>query len=76
MPQDISQLRSLLGGVSYYRRYSPDLPHTPESLTILPTIMCEIGVHVGNEKIARHLLDTLSRPLIIVPPDWSTDENG
>ena len=71
MPYDKEQLRSLLGGLSYYREFLPDMARRIRPITALlkkgtfdftPTM----------EDIVRTLLEELAAPPILVFPDWDT----
>ena len=76
MPRDVSQLRSLLGGLSYYRQYLPNLAQTLKPLTTLLKKGVKFVFTSEMETTVRGLLDALSRPPILVFPDWSAAEEG
>ncbi|CAM9911641.1 unnamed protein product, partial [Sphacelaria rigidula] len=76
MPRDTFQLRFLLGGLSYYRQYLLNLAQTLKPLTFLLKKGVKFAFTSEMEKIVPQLIDTLSRPPILVFPDWSAAENG
>ena len=76
MPRDVSQPRSLLGGLSYYRQYLPNLAQTLKPLTTLLKKGVKFVFTSEMETTVRGLLDALSRPPILVFPDWSAAEEG
>ena len=66
MPRDVSQLRSLLGGLSYYHQYLPNLAQNLKPLTTLLKEGVKFVFTSEMEKIVREQLDTLSKPPILV----------
>ena len=76
IPRDVSQLRSLLGGLSYYRQYLPNLAQTLKPLTTLLKKGVKFVFTSEMEKIVREQLDTLSKPCLLYtspsPRDLST----
>ena len=76
IPRDVSQLRSLLGGLSYYRQYLPNLAQNLKPLTTLLKKGVKFVFTSEMEMIVREQLDTLSKPSILVFPDWPAAENG
>ena len=76
MPTDVSQLRFLIGGFSYYRKFLANLAKRLERATDLlkqRTPFCfteEIGRLVGS------LLHELSEPPVLASPDWGAAIDG
>ncbi|CAM9410248.1 unnamed protein product [Sphacelaria rigidula] len=76
IPCDVSQLRPLLGGLSYYRQYLPNLAQALKPLTTLLKKGVKFVFTSAMEKIVRGQLDIVSKPPITIFPDWSAAENG
>ena len=69
MPTDIKQLRSLLGGLSYYRKFLPNMArHRP--ITALLKKGAAFDFTSALEDTVRALLAELAAPSILVFPDW------
>eukprot|EP00752_Nemacystus_decipiens_P016839 g15071.t1 len=76
MPTDIKQLRSLLGGLSYYRKY---LPNMSKRIKPIQSLMKKNAKYIFTpemEKLVRKLLDELSHPPSLVFPDWDAVADG
>ena len=50
MPTDIKQLRSLLGGLSYYRKFLPNMARHIRPITALLKKGCRVRFHLRNEE--------------------------
>ena len=70
MPTDIKQLRSLLGGLSYYRKFLPNMAHHIRSVTALPKKGAAFEFTSAMEDTVRTLLAEFDAPSILVFPDW------
>ena len=70
MPRDIEQLRSLLGGLSYYRKFLPNMAKRVRPITALLKKGATFGFTPPMEKRVRALLAELAAPPILVFPDW------
>ena len=70
MPTDIKQLRSLLGGLSYYRKFLPNMAHHIRPITALLTKGAAFDFTSTMEDTVRALLAELAAPPILVFPDW------
>ena len=70
MPRDIKQLRSLLGGVSYYRKFLPNRAKRVRSITSLLKKGAMFDFTPPMEAAVRALLAELAAPPILVFPDW------
>ena len=69
MPSDIKQLRSLLGGLSYYRTFLPDLARRIRPITALLIKGAVFEFTPTMEDTIRALLTDLAIPPILVFPD-------
>ena len=70
MPTDIQQLRSLLGGLSYYRRFLPNMARHIRPITALLKKGVAFDFASTMEDTVRVLLAELAAPPILVFPDW------
>ena len=70
MPTDIKQLRSLLGGLSYYRKFSPNMARLIRPITALLKKGAAFDFTSTMEATVRALLAKLAAPPILVFPDW------
>ena len=72
MPSDIKQLRSLLGGLSYYRKFLPNMARLIRSITALLKKGAAFDFTSAMEYTVRALLAELAAPPILVFLDWDT----
>ena len=70
MPTDIKQLRSLLGGLSYYRKFLPNMARHIRPITALLKKGAAFDFTSAMEDTVRALLAELAAPPILVFPDW------
>ena len=70
MPTDIKQLRSLLGGLSYYRKFLPNMAHHIRPVTALLKKGAAFEFTSAMETTVPPLLAELAAPPIPVFPDW------
>ena len=70
MPTDIKQLRSLLGGLSYYRKFLPNMAYLIRPVTALLKKGAAFELASAMEDTVRTLLAELATPPILVFPDW------
>ena len=70
MPTDIKQLRSLLGGHSYYRKFLPNMARHIRLITALLEKGVAFDFTFAMEDTFRALLAELAAPPILVFPDW------
>ena len=70
MPSDIKQLRSLLGGLSYYNKFLPNLDRRIRPVMGLLKKGDVFTFTPDMERIVRELLAELVAPPILVFPDW------
>ena len=69
MPTDIKQLRSLVGGLSYYRKFLPNMAHHIRPVTALLKKGAAFEFTSATEDTVRTLLAELAAPSILVFPD-------
>ena len=72
MPSDINHLRSLLGGLIYYRRLLPDMARRIRTITALLKKGATFHFTSTMEDTVRALIAELAAPPILVFPDWDT----
>ena len=70
MPSDLKQLRSLLGGLSYYRNFLADMAKRTRPITSLRKQGVKFVFTPSMETIVRTPLDELSAAQVFVYPDW------
>ena len=70
MPTDIKQLRSLLGGLSYYRKFLPNMARRIRPITALLKKDVAFDFTSTMEDTVRALLVELAAPPILVFPEW------
>ena len=70
MSGDIKQLRSLLGGLSYYRKFLPNMAKRVKSITSLLKKGAVFDFTPTMETAVRALLAELAAPPTLVFPDW------
>ena len=67
MPRDLKPLRSLLGGLSYYRKFLPDMSKRIRPITALLKEDVKFLFTPSMEVIVRDMLAGLA-----APPSWSS----
>ena len=72
MPTDIKQLRSLLDGLSYHRKFLPNMARHIRPITALLKKGAAFDFTSAMEDTVRALLTELAAPPILVFPDWDT----
>ena len=70
MPTDIKQLRSLLGGLSYYRKFLPNMARHIRPITAFLKKDVAFDFTSTMEDTVRALLAELAAPPVLVFPDW------
>ena len=70
MPTDIKQLHSLLGGLSYYRKFLPNMACRIRPITALLKKGVAFDFTSTMEDTVRAFLAELAAPPILVLPDW------
>ena len=76
MPKDVKQLRSLLGGLSYYRKFLPNMAKRIRPLTTLLKKQVKFFFTPSMEQAVRVLLSELANPPVLVYPDWDAVSDG
>ncbi|CAB1115342.1 unnamed protein product [Ectocarpus sp. CCAP 1310/34] len=75
-PTNVKQLRSLLGGLSYYRKFLKNLATKVRPLNSLLKQGVPFKYTPGMVKVVKTLLSELARPPILVFPDWAAIEDN
>ena len=70
MPRDIKQLRSFLGGLSYYRKFLPNMAKRVRSITSLIKKGATFNFTLPMEAAVRALLAELAAPPTLVFLNW------
>ena len=70
MPQNVSQLKSLLGALSYYRRQFPKMATRTRPLNSLLRKGVKFEFTPHHERIVRKILEELSTPNVLAFPDF------
>ncbi|CAB1101693.1 unnamed protein product [Ectocarpus sp. CCAP 1310/34] len=76
MPRDVKQLRSLLGGLSYYRKFLPNMAKRIRPLTTLLKKQEKFIFTPSMEQAVRVLFAELANPPVLVYPDWDAVSDG
>ena len=76
MPQNVSQLRSLLGALSYCRRRFPKMAAGTRPLNFLLRKGVKFEFTPHHKHIVREILDELSIPNVLVFPDFEAVISG
>ncbi|CAB1118552.1 unnamed protein product [Ectocarpus sp. CCAP 1310/34] len=69
VPKDVKQLRSLLGGLSYYRKFLPNMATRIRPLTTLLKKQATFVFTPAMAQAVRVLLSELANPPVLVYPD-------
>ena len=70
MPRDLKQLRSMLGDLSYYHKFLPNMVKRVRPITVLLKNGATFSSTQPMEEAVRALLAELAAPPILVFPDW------
>ena len=76
MPRDLKQLRSLLGGLSYHRKFLPDMSKRIRSITAFLKKGVNFLCTPNMEVVVRDMLAELAAPPVLVFPDWDAVKDG
>ena len=76
MPNNVSELRSLLGGLSYYRKFLPNLSRRLQPITRLLKKDVPFSFNAEMEAVVREILKVLTKPPVLVYPDFEAARNG
>ena len=75
-PTNVKQLRSLLGGLSYYRKFLKNLATQVRPLNALLKQGVKFNYTADMATIVTSLLQDLSQPPVLVFPDWDAVEDN
>ena len=75
-PTNVSQLRSLLGALLYYRKFLPQMATVTRSLNNLLKKGAKFAFTVEHVEIVRNLLKRLSSPDVLAFPDFKAAISG
>ena len=76
IPQNVSQLRSLLGALSYHRRQLPKMAARTRPLDFLLRIGVTFEFSPHHERTVREMLDELSSPNVLTFLDFEVAISG
>ena len=76
MPNKVPELRSLLGGLSYYRKFLPNLSRRLQPITRLLKKDLPFSFNAEMEAVVREILKVLPKPPVLVYPDLEAARNG
>ena len=76
MSRGLKQLRSLLGGLSYYRKFLRNVPKRIRPTTALLKEGFKLLFTPTMEAIVRDMFAELAAPPVLVFPDWDAVEDG
>ena len=76
MPKNLKQVRALMGGVGYYRKFLLDLSNRIRPLTVLLLKGVKYVFTPAMEVIVRQNLAELAAPPILIFPDWDAVADG
>ena len=76
MPRDLKQLRCLLGGLWYYRKFLPDMSKRTRPITALLKKSVKFLFTPSMEVIVRDMFAELAAPPVLVFSDWDAVEDG
>ena len=76
MLRDLKQLRSLLGGLSYYRNFLPDMSKRIRPITTFLKKGVNVLVRSSMEDIVRDMLAELAAQPVLAFPDWDAVEDS
>ena len=70
IPTDVKQVRALIGGINYYRKFLPDLSKRLRPINSILRKGVEFAFTPVMEKLVRDTLTELATPPILVFPNW------
>ena len=76
IPNNVSELRSLLDGLSYYRKFLPNLSRRLQPITRLLKKDVPFSFDAEMEAVVREILKVLTKPPVFVYPDFEVARNG
>ena len=76
MLTDVTQVRALMGGITYYRNGLPDLSKKPRPINSLLQKEVKFAVTPDMEKFVREIQAELATPPILVSRNWDAVADG
>ena len=76
MANNVPELRSLLGGLSYYRKFLPNLSRRLQPITRLLKKDVPFSFDAEMEAVVREILKVLTKPPVLVYPDFEAARDG
>ena len=76
MPNNVSELRSLLGELSYYREFLPNVSRRLQPINKLLKKGVPFSFNAQMETVIRELLAVLTTPPVLVYPDFEAARDG
>ena len=76
MPKDVKQVRALMGGINYYRKFLPELSKKLRPIKSLLYKGVKFLLTPAMKKLVREILAELTTPPILVLPDWDAVADG
>ena len=76
MPTNTKQLRSMIGSLSYYRNYLPQMAKRIRSLTGVRKKNVKFDFTPAMAAVVRELLDESANPPVLLYPDWDAAPDG
>ena len=76
MPTNVSQLRSLIRGVGYYRFFLPKMAVILKTLNSLMKTGCRFEFTVEHTQIVQAILAQLTSPQVLAFPDFASAISG
>ena len=76
MSNNVPELRSLLGGLSYYRKLLPNLSRRLHSITKLLKKDVPFSLNAEMETVIREILTVLTKPPVMAYPDFEAARDG
>ena len=70
MPNNVSELRSFLGGLSYYLKFLPNLSRSLQPIPKLLKKDVPFSFNAEMETVRRETLTVLTKPPVLVYPDF------
>ena len=76
MPNNVSELKSLLGELSYYQKFLPNLSRRLQPITKLLKKDVPFSFNADIETVIRKILTVLTKPPVPVYPDFEAARDG
>ena len=76
MLNNVSELRPLLDGLSYHRKFLPNLSRRLQPIARLLRKDVPFSFDAEMEAVVREILKVLTKPPVLVYPDFEAAQNG